>query len=84
MYNLLNKYQDINGIWYYSLILFENQNIETITSNVELEEEELNNVIKKFLFESECNIDYSDFSKTLKETIQFYDKFGIPKEELRG
>ena len=84
MYRLTDKFQDNNNNWVYVFITDEGSKPGSITCKNELTEDELNNFITDYIFESECNIDYSDFCESLKNSIEYYDRFEHLKEEFRG
>mgnify|MGYP001240857848 FL=1 len=84
MYRLTDKFQDNNNNWVYVFITDEDSKPGSITSKNELTEDELNNFITDYIFKSECNIDYSDFCESLKNSIEYYDRFEYLKEEFRG
>ena len=77
MYTLIDKNQEY-GVWNYNFFIDKFGSIETITSRLELSDEELNNFIIEYINDFESNYDYSDYANILKENIQYYNKYGEP------
>ena len=77
MYTLIDKNQEY-GLWNYTFCIHEVGSIETITSRLELSDEELNNFIMEQINDVESNCEYSGYIRNLKLNVQIYNKYHDP------